>query len=101
MLKDEALIQKLVEKRRLATLLFLADEPDLCLSVNLLQVSLESYLKHVNSDDIAADTDFLRLAGLVTLEHIGPRPALRLTQAGRETARGTRRVQGVQPLPLD
>lgn len=93
--------RKIIEKRRLATLCFLEDEPDLRMSVNLLQLALETYLINVNSDDIAADTDFLRKAGLVTLEHIGSMPALRLTQAGRETAKGTRKVGGVQKPPLD
>lgn len=93
--------RKITEKRRLAILRFLQDEPDLRMSVNLLQLALETYLINVNSDDIAADTDFLRKAGLVTLEHIGSMPALRLTQAGRETGRGTRKVEGVQKPPLD
>lgn len=93
--------KKIMEKRRLAVLFFLEDEPDLRMSVSLLQLALETYLLRVNSDDIAADTDFLRKAGLVTLEHIGSMPALKLTQAGRETARGTRKVEGVQPPPLD
>lgn len=94
--------RKIMEKRRLAMLIFLADEPDLRMSVNLLQLALEAYfLKGLNSDDIAADTDFLRKAGLATLEHIGHMPALRLTQAGRETAKGARKVEGVQAPPLD
>lgn len=93
--------EKITEKRRLAILLFLEDEPDLRMSVKILQLALESCLLRVNSDDIASDTDFLRKAGLVTLEHIGSMPALRLTQAGRETAKGSRRVAGVQKPPLD
>lgn len=93
--------KRITEKRRLAILAFLAEEPDLRMSVNLIQLALETYLLRVNSDDIASDTDFLRCAGLVTLEHIGSLPALRLTQAGRETAKGSRRVAGVQKPPLD
>ena len=93
--------KRITEKRRLAILIFLRDEPDLRMSVNLLQLALESYLLNVNSDDIAADTDFLRKTGLVTLEHIGHLPALKLTQAGRETAKGSRKVEGVQFPPLD
>lgn len=94
--------KKITEKRRLAILYFLQDEPDLRMSVNLLQLALETYLiKGVNSDEIATDTDYLRQAGLVTLEHIGSMPALKLTQAGRETAKGTRNVEGVQSPPLD
>lgn len=101
-MRDNAeLEKKITEKRRLAILAFLEDEPDLRMSVTLVQLALESYLLRVNSDDIAADTDFLRKAGLVTLEHIGSLPALRLTQTGRETAKGTRRVAGVQKPPLD
>lgn len=92
---------KITAKRRLALLCFLADEPDLRMSVRLLQMALETCLLTVTSDDLATDTDFLRSAGLVTLEHIGSLPALRLTGAGRETARGVRRVDGVQKPPLD
>ncbi len=98
---SEELTRKITEKRRLATLRFLNSEPDLRMAVNLLQLALEMYLLNVNSDDITADADFLRKAGLVTLEHIGSMPALKLTQAGRETAKGTRKVEGVQPPPLD
>lgn len=93
--------KKITERRRLAILGFLAGEPDLRMSVALIQLALESYLLRVNSDDIADDTDFLRRVGLVTLEHIGSMPALRLTQAGRETAKGSRKVEGVQSPPLD
>ncbi|MCL1939551.1 MAG: hypothetical protein FWG04_02685 [Desulfovibrionaceae bacterium] len=94
--------KKIAEKRRLAILSFLEDEPDLRMGSHLLQLALEAYLiKGVNSDEITADTDFLRKAGLLTLEHIGSMPALRLTQAGRETAKGTRKVAGVQKPPLD
>lgn len=101
MIRSAELEKKITEKRRLAILAFLATEPDLRMSVTLLQLALEMSLLRVNSDDIADDTDFLRKAGLVTLEHIGSMPALRLTQAGRETAKGTRKVEGVQSPPLD
>lgn len=93
--------RKITEKRRLAFLTFLQDEPDMCMSASLLQLALETYLIRVNSDDTAADADFLRTAGLITMTHIGSIPAYRLTGAGRETAKGTRKVEGVQRPPLD
>lgn len=100
-MSNAELERKITERRRLLILNFLGSEPDLRMSVSLLQLALESSLLRINSDDIAADTDFLRKAGLVTLEHIGSMPALRLTQAGRETAKGSRSVPGVQKPPLD
>ena len=92
---------RLVEKRRLAIILFLADESDLRMSTSLLQMALESSLFKVNSDDVTQDIDFLRKCGLATLEHIGHLPAVKLTEAGREAAKGTRKVLGVQAPPLD
>ncbi len=100
-INSKELAQKMTEKRRLAILVFLLDEPDQCMTSSLLQLALETYLLRVNSDDIAADADFLRKAGLITMAHIGSMPAFRLTGAGRETAKGTRRVEGVQFPPLD
>lgn len=100
-MKNENLQNKLVEKRRLATLLFLADEPDLSLPFNLLRLALESYLKHVTVDDLNQDADFLRAAGLVTLKHEDKSPVLCLTTSGREVAKGSRKINGIQPLPLD
>ena len=92
---------KLTARRRLAVLYFIREEPDRIMSQSLLHIALETYLYQENSDVLTRDAEFLRKAGLLTLEHIGPLPALRLTDAGAEVVKGTRTVAGVQKPPLD
>ncbi|WP_448875237.1 VpaChn25_0724 family phage protein [Desulfobulbus propionicus] len=93
--------RKVAEKRRLAMLCFLNEEPDRRMSMSLMGAALESYLLPVSRDVVTQDAEFLRGAGLVTLNHIGSLPALTLTASGVEVVRGTRRVDGIQRPPLD
>lgn len=89
------------EKRRLAILYYLMEEPDRLMSVSLMQMALESNLQAVASDVLIADAELLGKAGLLTMEHIGSLPALKLTTWGAEVVKGTRTVPGVQKPPLE
>lgn len=100
-MKNTAVEQRQAEHRRLATLMFLNEEPDRLLSYYLMQITLEAYGIKKNSDDLTADYEYLRKVGLVTFEHIAHLPALKLTDMGAEVIKGTRKVEGVQAPPLD
>lgn len=100
-MKNEAVEQRQAEHRRLAVLMFLAEEPERTLSQYLMQITLAAYGIRKNADELTKDYEYLRKVGLVTFGFIGHLPTLTLTDMGTEVIKGTRKVSGVQSPPLD
>lgn len=100
-MKNKAVEKRHAEHRRLAILMFLNEEPGHTLSQYLMQITLEAYGVRKNMDELTEDYEYLRKVGLVSFDQIGHLPALKLTARGLEVVKGTRKVEGVQPPPLD
>lgn len=89
----EALV---AEDRRLETLRLLAGDPGYAHNDGVIQVALKAMGHAISRDRLLIDLAWLKDAGLVKTEAVGPVVVARLTKRGLDVAHGDAVVPGVK-----